>query len=353
LGQDLVQASVTLNQQTYQATAQVMTLSHAAKLLVTLEDATTGAAQVTAGDPIKGVVEVETSSGALVTTSDPVLLSLSGKTDQPIPIQDGKGTFEFTSTAAGTVTATVYDRAAGALHHFLSRTASITVVGGPAVSYALLDQSGQEITLNHPANLVTGVATALTLEPLDAYGNATSVSSTTPVTVQLMSSDTTGAFMTSATGTPTSTMTLQPGSSSLPLWYETDATGVSSAVLSAAVGPRLLALPTSLAVSAGAEGITGGSFEVVDANGRPVANAPVVMTLGSLQGSDEAPPDEGGSGLETVPGHPMSGVTGPDGTVGFTLQVPSGADGADDFSQEVVATIPGVSDVTATCTLTW
>ena len=353
LGQDLVQASLTLNGQTYQATAQVMTLSHAAKLLVTLQDATTGAAQVTAGDPIKGVVEVETSSGAPVTTSDPVLLSLPGRTDQPIPIKDGKGTFEFTSTAAGKVTATVYDRAAGALHHFLSRTASITVVGGPAVSYSLFDQSGQAITLNHPANLAAGVATALTLEPIDAYGNPTSVSSTTPVTVQLMSSDTTGAFMTSTTGTPASTVTLQPGSSSLPLWYETNATGVPSAVLSAAIAPQLLALPATLSLSAGAGGITGGNFEVVDANGRPVANAPVVMTLGSLQGSDEANPDEGGSGLETLPGEPMSGVTGTDGTAHFTLQTPSGADGDQDFSQDVVATIPGVPDATATCTLTW
>lgn len=310
-GRSQVTATATFQGQTYTATSQVPTLSHATKLVVTLTDGKTSAAQVQAGDPIEIAIEALTASGTPVTTPDPIWLTVGTNSSQ-FTLRSGEAKMQVPSQAAGTVTATVTDDAAGSLTNPLTQTDSVQVVGGVEVGYGLFDAQGNEITFNHPASLQGGVPTPLTLKPLDQYGNPTTVSAASPEAVTLMSSDQTGGFLTSPTGTPVRTVTLQPGRSGIPLWYETGAQGVTSAVLSAAVGPHLVALRPTVSVST-SQGLAMGTFVVEDANGRDVPWAPVAMTIGTMQGSEEAgATDEGASGLLPLSGYPLSGVTGSD-----------------------------------------
>ncbi len=351
-GRSQVAATATLEGQTYTATSQVLTLSKAAKLVVTLTDAKTGATQISDGDPIEVAIEALTASGNPVTTADPMWITVGTNSSQ-FTLRSGHAKMQVPAQTGTTVTATVTDTAAGSLYHPLTQTVSAQIVGGPEVSYGIFDAQGQRITFDHPASLQAGAPTPLTLKPIDQYGNPTTVSAASPERVTLMSTDQTGGFLTSQDGTPVMTATLQPGSSGIPIWYETSAQGVTSAILSAAVGPHVVALHPTVSVSTG-QGLAMGTFVVEDASGHDVPWVSVAMTIGTMQGSEEAgAADEGGSGLAALSAYPLSGVTGSDGSTAFILQMPQGADGDADFSQPVTCEIPGVPGSSAEITVTW
>ncbi|MDA8346479.1 MAG: S-layer homology domain-containing protein [Thermaerobacter sp.] len=351
-GRSQVAATATLGGQTYTATSQVLTLSNAAQLVVTLTDAKTGATQISDGDPIEVAIGALTASGSPVTTADPMWITVGTNSSQ-FTLRSGYAKMQVPAQTGTTVTATVTDTAAGSLHHPLTQTVSAQIVGGPEVGYGIFDDQGQRITFDHPASLQAGAPTPLTLKPIDQYGNPTTVSAASPETVTLMSTDQTGGFLTSQDGKPVTTATLQPESAGIPIWYETSAQGVTSAILSAAVGPHVVALHPTVSVSTG-QGLAMGTFAVEDASGHDVPWVPVAMTIGTMQGSEEASTaDEGGSGLAALSAYPLSGVTGSDGSTAFILQMPQGADGDADFSQPVTCEIPGVPGSSAEITVTW
>ena len=142
---------------------------------------------------------------------------------------------DLTVGQAGSAAITVKD-----LSNQSAPTASFTVVVNPGTSAgAVVEYNGAAFGSSNTLALTSGQAVQLQVVNADAAGDPLPITGSTAVTVNLGTNGVTGDFRLSPTGAPVTSVTLQPGQSSVPVYF------VSSTAETLNTGSQLMAVEQS------------------------------------------------------------------------------------------------------------
>lgn len=330
------QGKILAHVQTLTAQAPLDVESDVSKLSASVVDTTSGSNSVAVvGDQVTLKVDGLTASGQPAMTADLLDLGPFGVGQ----LQHGSLTVTMAAPNAsaffGSVSDTSNPFAAGAQF-------SIKVVpelqASPETGVELFAANGTPAT---PPPL-GGNAVAVWVRPIDAKGMTTTVSGTTPQTVDLLTSGT--AFSATQNGTTISTVVLSPGSSGVQVWLRASAT-MPQPVAVAAVAPiTVSSTEDGKSVAIGQNfGIT---YTVLDGYGNPVVHAPVTFAMTTPTGTDT---DQNQDPMFAL--LPTSALTGTDGQASTGLSAPSTTADAD-FTAQVSASVEGFA-TSSPITFTW
>ncbi len=332
---DAVIPSVTSLSPFTQGSATMNVLSDARTLHASIVDQTTGSTSIASvGDTLSIHVEALDANGRPAATPDVVGMSESG----PQALHDGAASWTMRADSPGSIDVYVSDLSQAAVQSVhLQISVVVELQPGPETGVALFDQLGRP-GVPPPA----GGQEQVWVRPVDAKGMPTTVSATSPQTVDLLTSGTT--FSASQGGDPIATVTLAPGSKGVELWLQA-APGSTQQVAVAALAPIKISSPID-GQTVAIDGNFGTIYTVVDANGNPIQGIPVTFSLTAPTGSDT---DQN----QDPPFHlaPTVVLTGSSGQASAVITGGSTAPDSD-FSAQLSASVEGFATSTP-ATLTW
>ncbi len=316
--------------------AQVDILSDVKTLKMSVVDTTSGSSSIAqVGDTIDVRVQAFDANGNPALSPDVVNLWNGGFE----ALQDGAATWTERATSAQTMTFAVSDLSQPAVKGVQAQMPVVVELRpGPETGVALFDQNGQPAAPPPEG----GNPTPVWLRPIDAKGMPTSVSASSPQTVDLLTLAT--AFSETTGGSPITTVSLPPGSTGVELYLTTTAT-VGQPVALPALAPIKISSPEDGQTVAIGQNYAV-FYTVVDANGNPIHGAPVTFTMTTPTGTDS---DQNQDPMFKL--SPTSGLTGTDGQVSADLDGPS-TTADSDFSTQVSASVEGFAS-SQPITFTW
>jgi len=202
------------------------TSKYATQLVITDGTNPLSSLSATSGSSIAGPVQVtaENAVGSAVASGDIFSISSSNTTVVSVVPATGdvssvSGTFniagDLTVGTAGSSVITVKDISNPDMP---SATFTVNVSPGAAAG-AVVEYNGAIINSSNTVTLAAGQAVALQVVNADASGNPVPVVGNTAVTVNLTATGVTGDFRLSPTGAPVTSVTLQPGQTSVPVYF--------------------------------------------------------------------------------------------------------------------------------------
>lgn len=195
----------------------------------------TQVSQLTAGTEYQLVISADDAYGNAVTTDDAIGLSYSGTgslsatspasggaTSPPSSAMLSTSPVDVWASTTGTVTVTATDNSVAAAP---SGSASGYVSASTLAGFDFFASGGTNATSND-VTWSANTPMAMTISPVDAYGNKTVTG--TVYTVGLTAPDSTGGFRTSTTGSNVTNVTLSAGSAGTTVYFIDSAASSSS-----------------------------------------------------------------------------------------------------------------------------
>ncbi|MDA8206802.1 MAG: hypothetical protein M0Z36_12115 [Thermaerobacter sp.] len=196
-----------------------------------------------------------TNSTLLVTTSNPNVVAVNGASNAPTEehltaSQAAAGIPNLVAGQAGTATITVQDLSDPSMP---KASFTVSVTPGQATATPYVEYQGKQVTANNPLSVTANTPVALSIVNVDQGGNPIPVTGTTALPVSL-SAPSGGHFRLTPNGASVNDVEIQPGTSSVTVYYVQGTTGAVSNLQAADDVPGLSAFNSPYSFTPGSSG---------------------------------------------------------------------------------------------------